>query len=189
LRTVALAAIWFFSCLWQAGGETFAERLAACLACHGEKGQSETPDVPSLGRQPALYTMLQLHMFREKLRTDAVMNELARGITDDELRRFADELAGLPPPKPPDASPDPARMERGKALAAAGRCDFCHNADFSGKDQNPRIANQREDYLARSLADYRAGARIGYRAAMAESVRGLSDADIRDLAYFLAHFR
>ena len=36
------------------------ERLASCLACHGEKGQSEQPEVPSLGAQPAFYVMVQL---------------------------------------------------------------------------------------------------------------------------------
>jgi cytochrome c553 len=28
------------------------ERLAPCLACHGAKGQSDNPEVPSLGAQP-----------------------------------------------------------------------------------------------------------------------------------------
>ncbi len=37
-------------------GETIAERAVPCLACHGESGQSETPEVPSLGGQPAPYS-------------------------------------------------------------------------------------------------------------------------------------
>ena len=36
------------------------ERLAPCLACHGEKGQSVQAEVPSLGTQPAFYVMVQL---------------------------------------------------------------------------------------------------------------------------------
>jgi len=32
-----------------AEAETLAERAAPCLACHGEKGQSETENTPSLG--------------------------------------------------------------------------------------------------------------------------------------------
>jgi cytochrome c553 len=44
------------------------ERLLPCLACHGENGQSRTPEVPSLGGQPELYLTIQLVMFRERLR-------------------------------------------------------------------------------------------------------------------------
>src|SRR6516165_2084271 len=39
----------------QAGSAT--EQLPACLSCHGENGQSQTPNVPSLGGQPAPYTL------------------------------------------------------------------------------------------------------------------------------------
>jgi cytochrome c553 len=41
------------------------ENLAPCLACHGAEGQSETENVPSLGAQPAPYTVIQLFIFRE----------------------------------------------------------------------------------------------------------------------------
>ena len=74
------------------------ERLAPCLACHGEKGQSEQPEVPSLGAQPAFYVMVQLYMFREKLRTVEIMNAMTQGATDDDLRSMADAIAKLPPP-------------------------------------------------------------------------------------------
>ncbi|HEX8665164.1 MAG TPA: hypothetical protein VF744_14170 [Beijerinckiaceae bacterium] len=46
--------------------ETLAERLAPCLACHGETGTSQTPEVPSLGGQPASFVLIQLYVFREK---------------------------------------------------------------------------------------------------------------------------
>ena len=67
--------------------ETLAERAAPCLACHGEKGQSETPEVPSLGGQPAPYLLIQLYLFREKQRTQEIMNDQTKGFTDDDLRR------------------------------------------------------------------------------------------------------
>lgn len=49
--------------------DTFAERVAPCLACHGEKGYSEHPAVPSLGGQPAPYLLIQLYLFRENQRS------------------------------------------------------------------------------------------------------------------------
>src|SRR6516165_3620159 len=58
------------------------QRLPACLSCHGEDGRSQTPDVPSLGGQPAPYTLIQLFMFRERLRVAAPMNDDAKGLSD-----------------------------------------------------------------------------------------------------------
>src|SRR5471030_1512312 len=89
--------------------ETFAERAAPCLACHGEKGQSETPEIPSLGGQPAPYLLIQLYLFREKQRVVEIMNDVTKGFTDDDLRLFSDNLVKLPPPPPPNDAPDAAR--------------------------------------------------------------------------------
>jgi cytochrome c553 len=78
-------------------------------------------------------------------------------------------------------------MEHGRAMVAANRCAICHNADFSGRDNLPRLAHQREDYLVKALRDYKGGRRVGYDPAMIEVVRPLSDIDIQDLAHYLAH--
>src|SRR5580698_10009879 len=81
--------------------ETIQERAAPCLACHGEKGQSENENIPSLGGQQAPYALIQLFMFREKLRVAEPMNEMAKSFTDDDLRTFSDYIAKLPKPSPP----------------------------------------------------------------------------------------
>src|SRR3984893_7738 len=89
--------------------ETIAERATPCLACHGEKGQSETENIPSLGGQQAPYALIQLFMFREKLRTFEPMNEMAKTLTDDDLRTFSDFIGTLPKPAAPADTGDPAR--------------------------------------------------------------------------------
>jgi cytochrome c553 len=78
--------------------EPFAERVAPCLACHGEKGVSENPEAPSLGGQTAPYLLIQLYLFREKQRVVEIMNDVTKDFTDDDLRTFSDYLAKLPPP-------------------------------------------------------------------------------------------
>src|SRR5262249_54171038 len=39
--------------------ETIERRAAACFACHGERGQSQTENTPSLGGQQAPYALIQ----------------------------------------------------------------------------------------------------------------------------------
>ena len=117
----------------------------------------------------------------------AVMIEQARGMSNDDLRAFADAISKLPPPLPPTDKADPLRFERGRALAAQHRCGVCHNPDFSGREQMPRLANQREDYLLKAMREFASGKRLGYGAAMTQELSGLSGADLADLAHFFAH--
>lgn len=169
-----------------AAGQTVKERLPKCLACHGDNGQSQTPEVPSLGAQHVFYDTAQLLMFRERMRVSEPMNDMARGLSDNDLQSLADIIARLPPPQPADGPLDNARIERARALAEQNHCNFCHNADYSGRDNVPRIAGQREDYLAKTLREYKSNSRHGYDAAMAEVLAPVSEEQIADLAYYLA---
>jgi cytochrome c553 len=182
-----MAALALASLVFSANAQTIEERTVACFACHGEHGQSETEFTPSLGAQQAPYALIQLFMFREKLRTFEPMNEMAKGLTDDDLQKFSDFLSRLPKPKPPQDAGDAARMQRGQALAVQHRCNTCHNADFSGKENVPRIANQREDYLAKTLLEYKDNSRHGYDATMADVMQPVTKEQIAELAYYIAH--
>ena len=165
------------------------ERLEPCLACHGADGQSEIPEVPSLGAQPSPYALIQLFMFRERLRVSEPMNGMAKELSDRDLQSAADYIATLPPPRPPVDLGEAARMDQGSALVQQHRCNICHRPDFSGQENVPRLADQREDYLLKTLREYKSGARHGYDATMAEVLQPIGDAQIADLAYYLARTR
>ena len=75
------------------------------------------------------------------------------------------------------------------AAAAQHRCNSCHKADFSGGENVPRIANQREDYLAKTLTEYRNNSRQGYDGTMADVMGAVTPAQIADLAYYIARVR
>jgi cytochrome c553 len=185
----AITALAFASIAFTASAETIPERAAPCLACHGERGTSETENTPSLGAQQAPYVLIQLFMFREKLRVFDTMNEMAKDLSDDDLRAFSDFLATLPKPAPPADAGDPARMGRGQALAHQYLCNNCHKPDFSGNDNVPRIANQREDYLSKTLSEYKDNSRHGYDGTMADVMQSVTKEQIADLAYYIAHYR
>jgi cytochrome c553 len=164
-------------------------RLPQCLACHGKEEQSQLPEVPSLGSQPALYSLIQLVMFRDKLRVTEPMNEMTKGLSDDDLREAADLIAKLPPPEPVADAPDAARMDKARMLAARNRCNFCHQENFQGEQNVPRLAGQREDYLLKALRGYKDNSRRGYDASMSEVVYTMKDEDFVEIAYFLARVK
>ena len=188
MRRLLPASVLFCALTWSAHAQPFEERLAICLACHGEKGISETNEVPSLAGMPAKFTLIQLYMFREGARKVEIMNDVAKSMTDDDLRRFSEYFEKLPAPKGSgDANPEIAR--RAQSVIARNFCASCHNPDFTGREQMPRLAAQREDYLLKSLRDYKAAQRPGYDATMDEVIRPLTDADIVDLSHYLARVR
>lgn len=188
MSSIIVAAFMLLSA-FSLDAETLEARLSSCLACHGAGGQSTIPEVPSLGGQPAFYLTIQLVMFREKLRVVEPMNQVMQGLKDDDLRDMAAYLAKLPPPEPAGGPADPARVERAQALIEQHRCNFCHNRDYSGEQNVPRLAGQREDYLVKALREYKDNTRRGYDASMADVLYLISDEQILDLAYFLARLR
>lgn len=171
--------------------QNYAQRYAQlCAACHGANGRSDMQGVPVLAGQPSFYAITQLFLFREGRRANEAMTAVAKTMTDDDMRGFSDFIGTLPPvPAPPAAgAPDAARMARGKQLATEHKCVFCHGDDFSGGQQVPRVAQQREEYLATTLHEFKNGKRPGYSMAMSEALRPVPAADLDTLAYYLARF-
>lgn len=75
----------------QAQTETTAPRsVAQCVMCHGVLGLSVTPDAPHLANQPRIYLVAQLKAFRSGSRQHAVMNVIAKPLTDDDIDAAAD---------------------------------------------------------------------------------------------------
>ena len=126
-------------------------------------------------------------MFREKMRNLEPMTGMMQGWSDDELRRAAAMIAKLPAPIASSNALDPARAEKARALIQQHRCNFCHKPDFSGEDNAPRLAGQREDYLLKALREYKNNSRRAYDPSMADALHPLTDADFQDLAHYLSH--
>jgi cytochrome c553 len=192
MRYAAKAAL--ITALWLAGAAPVSasgvsEKLTACFGCHGPNGQSQIEDVPSLAAQVPAYSLIQLVMFRDKLRVSDTMNDAAKDLSDSDIQSLADALAALPPPKPLPDPADQARFERARALAQQNHCDVCHSSDFSGQQTVPRLAGQREDYLLKTLRDYKSGTRHAYEPIMIEQVQPLDDAELVEISYYLAHIR
>ena len=125
-------------------------------------------------------------MFREGIRKVPLMNELTKGISNNDLKALAEAIAKLPPPSPPTDTPDAARMEAARTLSEQNRCNICHGGTYAGGENVPRIAGQREDYLLKTLREYKENTRRGYDAAMQDVLHAVDHKQLVELAYFLA---
>jgi cytochrome c553 len=158
----------------------------ACLQCHGPDGNSVTPGIPSIAGQPKLFIENQLVLMREELRPAPQMQPIVKGMKDAEISRLAEHFSKLPPRSMASGAADAALMKRGATLANKLRCGICHLSDFSGQNQIPRIASQREEYLDSEMRAYRDSKRKGGDTIMAAALYGVPDADIKALAHFLS---
>jgi cytochrome c553 len=158
-----------------------------CVNCHGDNGRSEQLDIPSLAGQPAGFITLQMILFREGIRQVPAMAAFAEGLPDKDIEDMAAFFAGLPPGPSPDRPPrDAALYAAGQALSGPRHCGSCHLPNYAGREQVPRLAAQREEYLGRAMQEYRDGTRVGVDTQMNGAVVGLSDRDIAALAHYLA---
>jgi cytochrome c553 len=178
-RWALLTVLFSFSCWSQ-------ERIQLCAACHGEDGNSTNPQIPSIAGQPKLFVENQLILFREELRKSDQMLPVVKGLKDPEIIKLAEHFSKLSAKGMESGAPDPRLMKIGTEKAKELRCGICHLSDFSGQNQIPRLAGQREAYLEAEMRAYRDGKRTGGDTIMAAALYGVSDADIKALAHYLS---
>jgi len=176
------ALLWVGSPVW---AQDISARLMACAACHGADGNSLLPNIPSLAGQPKVFVENQLVIIREGLREIPAMKGLLDGVSDAEITAMAVHFSRLPA-RSASTPGDPALMAQGKVLAEGMRCGICHLPDYRGREQMPRLAGQREDYLLTSMLQFKNNQAIGRDTIMAASLYGVSDNDLKALAHFLA---
>ena len=162
------------------------ERIRSCAACHGPDGNSVTPGIPSIAGQPKVFIETQLVLMREGLRPAPQMQPIVQGLPDKEIVALAEHFSRLPARSLEAGPPDARLMQQGAERAKALRCGVCHVSDFSGQNQVPRLAGQREEYLVSEMLAYRDNKRKGGDTIMAATLYGVSDADIKALGHFLA---
>jgi|SRR5579883_1852505 cytochrome c553 len=162
------------------------DKVQLCASCHGPAGVSAMDNTPSIAAQPDIFLQYQLVFIRDGTRKVEVMQEIAKQLTDDDIRALAAYYSSLPPP-PPIKPGDHVDSARVNALIQPRHCDSCHKQDFAGQGETARLASQREDYLIKALGDFRAGNRRGRgMGTMMEVSVTLKDEDIKLLAAYLA---
>lgn len=173
----------------QTNNASFEQRVQLCSACHGASGNpAPLPNTPTLSGQPKLFLENQLVLIREGMRDIPSMKGVLEGWSDDDLVRMAQHFATQSvkaPSKPQDAK----LIESGRQLAQGNRCGVCHLPNYIGRDQMPRLAGQKEDYLLHSMRMMQANQATGRDPIMAASLHGLKDADLVAMSHYLSQLK
>lgn len=148
------------------------------VTCNGCHGQAAMKNVPSLGGQSPAYFIAAMVAYQDGVRTHATMRDVAKAWSMQDLKNFA---AWYAEPLAPAADASPV-----DGPAAVQRCATCHGIDGRepASPEVPRLAGQKEGYLAQVLREYRGGLRL--HAIMQPQAADLSDDDIAALARHFA---
>jgi cytochrome c553 len=158
------------------------------VACHGANGNSAIPSIPSLAGQPKIFLENHLVLIREGMRDIPAMKGQLDGMSDKELAALAVHFSAQTPAEP-RTKPQAETFERGQLIAKNMLCASCHEANYAGRQQMPRLAGQHETYLRDTMKQFRDHPAPGRDTVMSASLYGLKDADLADLAHYLAHLK
>jgi len=143
---------------------------------------SGNPAWPSLAGQQRGYLVSALQAYKAGARRDPMMTNLAKELTEPDMNELADYYASLSC-KSAGTNAAATIISAGKAKAAG--CAACHGAGgVSGNSAWPSLAGLQETYLVTALKAYQSGVRQDPM--MAGLVKGLSDAEIGQLAAYYA---
>ena len=166
--------------------------VAACISCHGAKGEGMGA-FPRLAGTGEAYLLAQLDAFANGARKNPIMQPIAQGLQPAERQAVAMYFSQLRAPLLAVDLKQPLTTDTGAWLATRGRwadqvpaCTQCHGPGGSGVGaQFPPLAGLPAAYIAEQLQAWKVGNRSpGPLALMAGVAKKLSDAEITAVAAY-----
>ena len=162
------------------------EKVARCVECHGEGGNSTNPAYPFLAQQNSRYLFLELRDFKEGRRQNPEMSPIAAPLTREEMLALADYFSKQKQ-APNGFKADGPKVEAGRKKSDEVLCPMCHQGGFIGQNEIPRVAGQHYAYVKKQLADFKAKRRTNDAGNMTSVAGTLSEDDIENLAQYIAN--
>ncbi len=158
------------------------KRMAAsCNGCHGDKGNSQMKNIPSLSGFDVKYLTRATKDYQIDVRHHKTMTNLVSGLSDVDIEKIAYFYARQEPIRQNKPSVD-GDISRGEALASA--CTVCHgDKGISGDPANvPGLAGQDSFYLVSATLAYSNGKRS--HESMETVVQSLTSQQLNDIALY-----
>ncbi|WP_336510574.1 c-type cytochrome [Cupriavidus necator] len=162
--------------------------LNNCTMCHGARGMSAS-NAPNLAGQYPEVVIKQLQDYRSGKRGSAIMESLARNLSERDITDLAAYYASLPKARTAPTTYDeslPPLVRVGDPLRNIAPCISCHG----GVDQKfgaPWLEGMPHDYLTTELRAFRNGQRRNdAEGQMRNMARAMTDKEIEEVAGFYA---
>lgn len=165
------------------------ELAQSCAGCHGEQGISTMPETPSLAGQLATYTYKQLRDFSLEQRSNPLMTAAVQGLSEQDAADVSAWFSTLKPTSGSGSTPSAKAeklIEQGDGKRIVPACFVCHGANGLGEKMDiPALAGQRDDYLVKTLLEYKTGQRHNdVYSRMRLIAQQLTETEIKELAQY-----
>ncbi|MDK9723543.1 MAG: c-type cytochrome [Sterolibacteriaceae bacterium MAG5] len=160
-----------------------------CSLCHGMDGESASAVFPRLAAQHPEYMVKQLADFRDG-RRKGTMNEMAAGLTDEEIAGLAAYFGAKKPLARRPGDPDFAAVgkyifHKGNPYSGVAACASCHGKAAYGTVQLPRLAGQHPAYLETQLTEFNKRERTNDNAIMHAIASKMTELEIKAVAAYI----
>ncbi|MCZ4316551.1 c-type cytochrome [Comamonadaceae bacterium G21597-S1] len=175
-----------------------AQRMQACVVCHGKEGRATNQGYfPRIAGKPSGYLYNQLQNFKAGLRRYEPMHHLVQHMSDAYLRDISNFFAELDLPYPAAQATRLTPLEEGtaKKLVRQGApergipaCTSCHGQQMAGAlPATPGLLTLPADYLMAQLGAWRTDQRRAKAPdCMADIARRLSLDEVSVMARWLS---
>jgi cytochrome c553 len=165
-------------------GGTLAQQR--CTMCHGARGVSAS-DVPNLAGQYSEVTYKQLVDYANGARRHTLMQALAKGMSDADIRDLAAFYAQLARPSPaPESVEAPQLVKVGDPLRNVAPCASCHGG-IDKKPGSPWLEGMPQAYLVAQTQAFAKGERRNDPLGVMRNIaRQMTSAEIEAAARYYA---
>ncbi len=194
LISLIIVCLGFSSIAVAADASAGKSKAAACVACHGNDGNSTNPIWPKLAGQNASYLEKQMNNFKKgPTRTDPTMNGMIMAVSEKD---FADIAAYFASNQVTAQVVDEKYIALGEKLYRAGdatrkiaACAACHGPSGEGLPaaKFPSLAGQHPEYIIKQLKAFRDGNRTNDPNGMMQNLTAMmSDKQMLAIAHYVA---
>lgn len=160
-KSLAVATILTVSCFGPATAQQrseapaeIADQVELCVSCHGEDGRPVVENVPILFGQELYYMFVQLRDYAAGRRENEIMTPIAKELDRKQMEALAKYFSEQTWPTIQFSASD-QDIATGKTVGSSGQCPQCHLGGYNGNSRVPRLADQKPDYLAKTMLDFK----------------------------------
>lgn len=161
-----------------------------CAVCHGREGESANAIYPRLAAQHPDYMVKQLMDFRDGRRKGDAMPDMAKDLTDPQIKDLAAWFSSRSSGSKKARDVDLAGVGRyiftqGNPYSGVAACTSCHGEKGHGTQTLPRLAGQHPVYLETQLKEFGSRARTNDNAIMHSIASKLTELERHAVAAYI----
>lgn len=165
--------------------DNLADTIATCAGCHGEDGVPLDKTFPVIAGQNRTYLLNQLWDFKNGRRPNEIMTGIVAEMSWKDMQALAAHFSKQPWPAIEAPALAPEVKAKATPLLDQYNCAECHQLKYEGDTVRPRLAGQHDEYLVKTMQEFRDHARKNY-INMSSLLREFTDDDLKAVSAYLA---